>query len=155
MGRFYTVSIDAVAVSATQDLFGLLATSGMAFKVHSLYLGQKTLTTAEMKQITVRRNPATATVGSGGSAATPRPHVPGDAAATVTARINDTTPQTTNGTQAILYADVWHFLNGLIWMPAPEQRPIIKPSEGLAVNMATAPSGSMTVSGSLVIEELY
>ncbi len=155
MGRLYTVVINAVAVSATQDLFGLLATSGMAFKVRELYLGQKTLTTAEMRQVTVWRNPATATVGSGGSAATPRPNLAGDSAATVTARINDTSPQTTNGTQAILYSDVWYYSNqNLIWLPR-DQGPIIKPSEGLAVNMATAPSGSMTVSGSLVFEELY
>ncbi len=72
MSRLYAVTIDAVAVSAAQDLFGLLATAGMAFRVRELYLGQKTLTTAEMRQIACKRMPATATVGSGGSAATPR-----------------------------------------------------------------------------------
>lgn len=153
--RLYSVPIDAVAVSAAQDLFGLLATSGMAFKVHMIELGQKSITTWEAKEIKLVRNPATATVGSGGSAATPRPVNPGDAAATVTARINDTTPQTTGGTQAIFFSRTWEFLNGFFWMPAPEQRPVIKPSEGLALKLPTAPSASMTVSGYMLIEELF
>lgn len=153
--RLYTVAIDAVAVSATQDLFGLLATSGMAFKVHCIELGQKTLTAWEAKEVKLVRNPATATVGSGGSAATPRPLNPGDSAATVTARINDTTPQTTSGTQAILFSRDWELLNGFFWMPAPEQRPVIKPSEGCALKFTTAPSASMTVSGYMLIEELF
>lgn len=153
--RLYTVSIDAVAVSAAQDLIGLLATASMAFKIHVIELGQKTLTTWEAKEIKLVRNPATATVGSGGSAATPRPLNPGDAAATVTARINDTTPQTTGGTQAILMSRTWEFLNGFFWMPAPEDRPIIKPSEGAALKLPTGPSGSMTVSGYMTIEELF
>ncbi len=155
MGRFYTVTIDAVAVSAAQDLFGLLATASMAFKVHELFLGQKTLTTAEMRQITCKRMPATATVGSGGSAATPRKDLSGDAAATFTARINDTTPQTTGGTAEPVYADDWYYSNqNLIWIPR-EKGPVIKPSDGFVVNLPTAPSGSMTVSGSLKIEELF
>lgn len=154
-GRFYTISITDVAVSAAQDLFGVLATSGMAFEIWRLELGQKTLTTWEAKGIKVIRNPVTATVGSGGSAATPRPLNFGDPAATVTARINDTTPQSTNGTAAVLYARDWEFLNGLIWVPLPDERPVIAPSQGVNINLPTAPSGSMTVSGSLVIKELF
>lgn len=153
--RMYSVAIDAVAVSAAQDLFGLLATSGMAFKLHCIELGQKTLTSWEAKEIKLVRNPATATVGSGGSAATPRPLNNGDAAATFTARINDTTPQTTGGTQQILFSRNWEFLNGFFWMPAPEDRPIIAPSQGLALKLPTAPSASMTVSGYMLVEELY
>lgn len=155
-GRLYAVTIDAVAVSAAQDLFGLLATSGMAFKVHELYLGQKTLTTAEMRQVVCKRMPATATVGSGGSAATPRPVKSyTDVAATVTARINDTTPQTTSGTAQTVYSDDWYLSNqGLIWLPR-DNGPVIAPSQGFVVNMATAPSGSMTVNGTLIFEELF
>ncbi len=156
MGRFYAVTIDTVAVSAAQDLFGLLATANMAFKVHELYLGQKTLTTAEMRQVACRRMPATATVGSGGSAATPRKMGgSGDSAATFTARINDTTPQTTGGTAEVVYADDWYFTNqNMIWLPR-DRGPVIQPAQGFVVNMVTAPTGSMTVSGTLVVEELF
>ena len=154
-GRLYTVSIADVAVSASQDLINITSTSGMAFKLWRIELGQKTLTTWEAKGVTLKRFPATVTAGSGGSAATPRPVNAGDAAATVTARINDTTPMTTSGTAVTLLARDWEFLNGFIWVPMPDERPVFGPSTGCAINLPTAPSGSMTVSGFAVIEELY
>jgi hypothetical protein len=153
--RLYTVSFADVAITAAQDLFGILCTANMAIKIHCIELGQRTLATWEAKNVKLVRNPATATVGSGGAAATPRPFNPGDAAATATARVNDTTNQTTSGTQAILMAREWEFLNGFFWLPAPEQRPIIKPSEGVALRLDTAPSASMTASGYIMFEELF
>lgn len=153
-GRLYAVTVDAVAVSAAQDIINLTATSGMAFKVRSIFCGQKTLTTAEMKQVRCTRFPATVSAGSGGSAATPRPLRNGDPAATVTARINDTTGMTTSGTEIPVYADVWHFLNGFFWAPE-DNGPIVAPSQGFAFELPTAPSGSMTVSATIIFEELF
>jgi hypothetical protein len=152
--RLYSISFTDVAVVATQDLFGIL-TGVEAIKIHVIELGQRTLSSWEAKTVQLVRNPATATVGSGGSAVTPRPLNPGDAAATATARVNDTTNQTTSGTQAILFSRDWEFLNGFFWMPAPEQRPIIGPASGCALKLAVAPSASMTCSGYLEFEELF
>jgi hypothetical protein len=152
--RLYTASFSDVAITAAQDLFGLLATAGMAFKIHCIELGQRSLTTWEAKPLKLVRNPSTATVGSGGSAPVVRRLNPSDAAATVTARANDTTGQTTSGTQEIILARDWEFLNGFFWLPAPEQRPIIRPSEGCALQLAVAPSASMTASGYIEFEEL-
>jgi hypothetical protein len=154
-GRFYTVNITDVAVSAAQDLIGILATSGMAFKLWRVELGQRTLTSWEAKTIKIIRNPVTVTAGSAGTSATPQKMNSGDAAATVTARINDTTPQSTNGTASVLLQREWEFLNGFIWVPMPDERPVIAPSQGLAINLPTAPSASMTVSGFALIEELF
>lgn len=153
--RLYTVQFNNVAVAAAQDLFGLLATANMSFKVHWIELGQKSLTSWESKEVQLIRNPVTATVGSGGAAATPQKINSGDSAATVTARTNDTSGQTTSGTPSVLWSREWEFLNGFFWMPAPEQRPIIAPSQGLTLHLGTAPSGSMTASGSMMIEELF
>jgi hypothetical protein len=50
--------------------------------------------------------PATVTNGSGGGAGTVKPLVPGDAAASATSRINDTTQATTSGTAVDLWDDV-------------------------------------------------
>src|ERR1044071_994781 len=110
--RLYTVQFNNVSISAAQDLFGLLATANMAFKVHWIELGQKTLTSWEAKEVQLIRNPATVTVGSGGTAPTPQKVNNGDAAATVTARVNDTTSQTTSGTASTLWSREWEFLNG-------------------------------------------
>lgn len=154
-GRFYTISVADVAVTAAQDIINITATANMAFKLWRVELGQKTLTTWEAKGIIIKRFPATVTAGTGGSAATPRPMNNGDSAAVVTARINDTTPMTTNSTAVTLMARDWEFLNGFIWVPMPDERPVIAPSQGLNINLVTAPSASMTVSGFAVIEELF
>lgn len=154
MGRLYTVQFTNVAISATQDLFQISATANMAFAVHFIELGQKTLTTWEAKDVTIKRLPATVTV-TGGTAATPQKLNNGDSAATVTATTNNTTATTTSGTASTLFARDWEFLNGFFWMPNPEARPIIAPSQALVVNLGTAPSGSMTASGEIVIEELF
>lgn len=153
--RLYTVSFTDVAITAAQDLFGILCTANMAIKLHCIELGQRTLNTWEAKPIKLVRNQATATVGSGGSAVTPRAMNPGDAAATATARVNDTTGQTTSGTQEVLLSRDWEFLNGLFWLPAPEQRPIIKPGQGVALQLTVAPSASMTTSGYIQFEEMF
>jgi hypothetical protein len=154
-GRLYTISFADVAVSATQDLINITATANMAFKLWRIELGQKTLTTWEAKGILVKRFPASVTAGSGGSAGNVRKMNNGDAAATVTARINDTTAMTTSGTAETILARDWEFLNGFIWVPLPDERPVIAPSQGLNINLVTAPSTLMTASGFAVIEELY
>lgn len=154
-GRFYTVAIADVAVSAAQDLINITSTANMAWRLWRIELGQRTLTSWEAKPIKVIRFPATVTAGSGGTVATPRPMNAGDAAATVTSRINDTTGMTTNATAVTLLTREWEFLNGFIWVPMPDERPVFGPSTGCAINLPTAPSGSMNVSGFAMIEELF
>lgn len=155
MGRLYSVNITDVAVSAAQDLINITATANMSFKLWRVELGQRTLTSWEAKTLKIIRHPATVTAGTGGTAATPQKVNNGDAAATVTARINDTTAMTTSGTASVLLQREWEFLNGFIWVPLPDERPVIAPSQGLAINLPTAPSASMTVSGFAIIEELF
>ncbi len=155
MGRVYTVSFEDVAVAATQDLINLTATANMAFEVLRVEFGQRGLTAWEAKPIRFRRMPATVTAGSGGSAATPQPVNKNDAAATVTARVNDTTAMTTNATAVTLFTRMFEFLNGFIWVPLPDERIVIAPSQGLAINLPTGPSGSTNMSGSLTFRELF
>lgn len=153
--RLYTATFTDVAITAAQDLFGILTTANTAIKIHCIELGQRTLTSWEAKSVKLVRNPATATVGSGGTAVTPRLINPGDAAGTATVRANDTAGQTTSGTQETIFSRDWEFLNGFFWLPAPEQRPIFKPSSGLALQLVVAPSASMTASGYIEYEELF
>lgn len=153
--RLYSVNFSNVSVVAAQDLINLTATASMALKIHYVELGQKTIAAWEAKEVTFRRNSAVVTAGSGGAAFTPRPMNPSDVAATFTARINDTTAQTSPTLVEPLLARDWEFLNGFFWMPAPEQRPIIKPGQGFSINLGTAPSGAMISSGSVWVEELF
>ena len=154
--RLYTVNFNNVSISASQDLFGILTTANMAIKLHWLELGQKTLTSWEAKEVQIIRNTGTVSAGSGGNAFTPSKVNPGDAAATATARINDTTSQSqTGGASTVLFSREWELLNGFFWMPAPEQRPIFGPSSGLQIKLGTGPSAAMTASGTAMFEELY
>jgi hypothetical protein len=106
-GRMYSINFADISVSASQDLINITATANMAFKIHRIELGQRSLTAWESKPVKLIRLPATVTAGSGGSAVTPRPLNNGDSAATVTARANDTTPATTGGTATTLMARDW------------------------------------------------
>jgi len=153
-GRVYTVGINAVAVSAAQDLFTLLCGSSIPIEIHSVSLGQKTLTAWEAKELNFKRVPATVTV-TGGTSVTPRPIMQGDAASSVTATINNTTLATSSGTIVDLLNDAWAFLNGFYWSPAGvEDRWIIQPDQAFCVRLPTAPSESMTVSGTVTFAEL-
>lgn len=155
MARAYSVSIDQIAVSAAQDLFGLYAGANMAFRLLRIELGQRSLTSWEAKPIKLIRMPATVTTGSGGTTPTPQKFNNGDAAATVTAHINDTVAMTTSGSASILFARTWEFLNGFFWLPTPREEIVIAPSQALAVNLPVAPSASMTVSGTIEFEEVF
>ncbi|MGH6992434.1 MAG: hypothetical protein ACRED8_09440 [Caulobacteraceae bacterium] len=154
MARLYAVTFDRVSISAAQDLINITATASMACRVRRLELGQATTGTWASLPFRIVRNPATVTAGSGGSAATPAPLRDTDSAATFTARINDTTAQTTSGTAAILFARDWELLNGSVIVFTPVEEVVIKPSEGLAINSPTAPGSAITASGTLIVEEL-
>jgi hypothetical protein len=151
----FSAPINAVAVSAIQDLFSLKVGTTYPILIHEIRLGQKTLTATEGKEIEFHRLTATVTQGTGGTAPTPVLHSPGGAASTVTARINDVTTQcTSSGTDTKIQSDVWQFLNGYFYLPAPEDRLFFAPSTAFSLKLPTAPSASMTVSGVIVWEEL-
>lgn len=149
----FKVPMSAVAVSAAQDLWHLKAGSTYPLLIHEIVLSQKTLVAVEGKDIKLIRHTATVTQGSGGSTPTPQNINPGGASSAITAHMNDTT-QASAGTLTTLHSDVWQFLNGFFWMPAPEDRIFIAPATGFIVSLAVAPSASMTVSGTITYEEL-
>jgi hypothetical protein len=153
-GRVYTVGFAGVTVSAVQDLLGVYAGASMAVELHSFSLGQITQTTIGGVRLRLRRLAATVTQGVGGTAPTPALTMPGDAAATATARTNDTTQATTSGTASSI-PDVWNLLNGYLWLPPIDDRPIIKPSEAFIVSLDTAPASGLVCSGNLTFAELW
>ena len=75
--------------------------------------------------------------------------------ATVTARSNDTTAMTTNGSASVLFTEDFVFLNGFLVIFTPDERPVIAPSQGVALNLPVAPSGATSMSFTILIEELF
>ena len=156
MGRMYSVTFDGVAVSAAQDLFELTGAAGMAVILHEIRLAQSSDAgdaAAEMARIKLLRFTGAYTGGSGGSAATPQKFNPGDAAATAAAEVNNTT-QATGGTSVILLADAWNVQAGYQWLPTPECRPILAASSALVLSLVAAPADALTMSGTLIFEEI-
>lgn len=149
----FKVPMSAVSVSVAQDLWHIKAGATYGLLIHEVILSQKTLIAVEGKELKFIRHTVTVTQGSGGSTPTPANTMPGGSASGVTARMNDTTAASA-GTLTTVHADVWQFLNGFFWLPAPEDRIFIAPSTGFIVNLPTAPSAAMVVSGTITYEEL-
>lgn len=150
-GRTYTVRFAGVSVAAVQDLLSLLTGAAMALELHGFELGQITATTSQNLNISVNRF-TSPTVGSGGSAPTPIKALTGDAAATSTARANDTVVMT--GTKTVLHSDVFATLNGISWFWPPEDRPVIGLNQGVVLSLDTAPSTGLVMSGTLYFREI-
>lgn len=153
-GRTYTVGFNNISVSAAQDLFGVYAGSVKAFEIEFVKLGQVTQTVLGGLRLRLRYLPATVTSGSGGNAATPKPTNPNDTAATITARINDTTQATTSGT-AVDLPDAWDLPFGYLWMPPEGSRIIIPPSGAFIVSLDQAPGAAITANGHMAVRELF
>lgn len=153
--RVYSVKFSGVNVSAVQDLITVFAGASMAFEVHSIQLGQTTATAIGNLPISLILLPATVTAGSGGTAPTPQ-KVSGtnDAAATVTAHVNDTVRSTTSGTSSTLFADVYNVLNGYQWVFPEDDRPQCGLSQAIVLSLDGAPGSAQSSSGTLVIGEL-
>lgn len=160
LGRAYTVTFTAVAVTATQDLFYVKPAADKPCILEYCSISNVGGTAdagdaqEELLRVEVIRLPATVTVGSGGSAPTPRALAVNDSAAGFTARVNDTTVATTSGTAQTLIADGFNVRAGYIWLPAPEHRIVVANAEAVVVRLNLAPADSLTISGTLVVREL-
>lgn len=154
MGRVYEANFSNVSVSAVQDLFSIQSTSGMALKVLEIILGQVTMTTVENLRMTFKRFSGAYTIGSAGASATAQKHNFGDAAATATVRVNDTT-QTTGGTSATIRADVYNEVNGYQYLAIPDKEIILAPSQAFVLSLDSAPALARTMNGSILFEELF
>ena len=153
--RVYAVPFKNVSIAAAQDVIAIYAGSAKALEIHEIRLGQTTITTAAQLRLTLRRLPATVTVGSGGSTPTPTPQNKNDTAASFTAHANDTTVASTSGTAVDYTPDVWNLVNGYDMLYAPEDRPVINPNEAFIVSLDQTPSQSMNCSGVAIVAELF
>jgi hypothetical protein len=154
-GRTYNIIFRGVSITAAQDLCTALAGANMAIEIVSITLGQISLTTVESLPISIKRLTATVTNGSGGGSFTPSLDTDSDAAATFTARINDTTIATTSGSTAYVHVDVFNEVNGYQWIFPERARPSCKPTEALIFSLDGAPGAARTMSGSMKVRELF
>lgn len=156
MGRMYSVALQLTAYTAQIDLFDLAPADDKPIVLHSLHFGQSTeLGDAAEEQLGIQIIRGFATVGSGGSSATPTPLNPSDAAAGFTARTGDTTIAAVGGgTTTHVHADTWNLRGPYVYIPTPEMRPQCSQGQTrLVVRLTGAPADSTTIAATAVVEE--
>jgi hypothetical protein len=153
----FTAAFAAVAVTAAQDVFEIVAPANSRVAILGLFLGQYSDAgdaAAEILGLSVVRGYTTS--GSGGASVTPvnnHGHS-GALAATATVERNNTTVAQ-DGTAAVLLSTAWNVQlpfvreasNWLdeIWVLSPSQRLVVR---------ITAPADELTMNGTLVFEEM-
>ncbi len=148
-GRMYSVGFTDVAVTAIQDLFQIEAKT-IPVVLHSIVISQNSDvgdSAAENLTITIKR--VTDAVGNVTAEVKLDQR---DAAALANLNVNDTTPLTT-GVETV-HAECWNIAIPFIWMPPPELRIKISPDDAVTVNLPTAPTDSLTMSGVMYFEEI-
>lgn len=152
--REYTVVFSAVAVSVAQDLFELTPADDKPIEIYGICLGQTSdvgdAADENLAWSVIRGN---TTSGSGGTSPTPAPVSPGDAAASFTVEVNNTT-QASSGTPVTLHADVFNVRAGLpFWWPEGKGPKASQANTILRVAV-TAPADALTMYGTLYVREL-
>lgn len=158
MPRLYTVSFENVAVAASQDLFELTCADDKPIGIVGIIVdnvgGAADAGDAQeefLRCLVVRGN---ATSGSGGSAPTPIPANPSDAAASFTAEANNTTPAST-GTPLTLCPFNVGSRSGADFPLLPVDYALMTNQTAglLCVRLPTAPADSINLSGTLFVIE--
>lgn len=151
----FTATFSAVAVSAAQDVFEIVAPVGGRVAIREIRLGQYSdAGDAEAEMISVRLVRDYTVSGSGGTSVTPN-NISGHSgagAATATVEANNTTVANT-GTPLTLIADSYNVQAGWWYYPPEEEQIILDVSQRLVVRI-TAPNDALTMNGTLVFEEV-
>jgi hypothetical protein len=152
--RFYTVSFGGVAVTAQQDLFYVAPADDKPCEIVGFFLGQSTEVgdaAEEFLRYAIIRGHTT--VGSGGTAPTPRPVDRSGGAAGFTARVNDTTIAS-SGTGVTLHADTFNVRAGeKLWIPEGCWAEATQADGSIVVRLLSTPADSITFDGTLYVRE--
>lgn len=152
MGRFYYAPLDALSVAAVCELWAIKSASNMVTRIHEVSVTQDTSETSEQLPLMIFR---TATDQSAkGSACTPNPVNPGDAAYSGTVRTNILTAETFATESTPLWRDSENVLAGWHFLPKDQGIIEIKGGALAVVKLDAAPSSSIPISGYMLIEEI-
>lgn len=152
--RMYTVVFQAVAITASQDLFEITPADDKPVLIAGLFLGNSTDfgdAQDELLRYSIIRGFTTS--GSGGSAPTPTPLDRSGAAAGFTAEVNNTTLANT-GTSKTLHADSFNVRAGeKLWIPEGAMSECSQADTTIVVRLLSTPADSITFDGTLYVLE--
>lgn len=155
MGRRYWVDLPPAAMTVAGDLFELTPADDKPIRVLAINIHQTSdVGDAQEEIISLVWIRGHTTSGSGGSTPTPRPCNPSDAAAGFTVEAGNTTVASA-GTGVNLPRHGLNVRGGLERPYTPEEIPEASQANTLLVlRLAAAPTDSLTIGGSILVEEL-
>lgn len=155
MGMIYALSFSSVAVTAQQDFFEYTAPSDAIAIIHSVELTQSTDVgdAASEGLVILHKRGATSSGTAGTQATTPAPLEFGFAAAGGVCDLNNTA-KASGGTIVTLHSSNWIIQSPYLWLPTPEYRHVLSPSQRYTVELGTTPADSITMSGTMIFEEI-
>lgn len=151
----FALTFNAVAVTAQQDLFEITSPADAITMIHEIRLSQSTEVGDTMEEglsILFKRG-ATATGTGGSQAVVPTPMQINNTAYGGVCDTNNTA-KASGGTIVTLLAENWNIRMPYLYLPTPECRMIVAPSTRFTVELATTPADSITLSGTVMLEEI-
>jgi hypothetical protein len=154
MPRMYTVPFVKVEESEIVDWFEITPAANKMIEVVGLFIGQSSdFGDAQAEIIPFKISRGWTNSGSGGSAPTPTPVDPGDAAASFTAETMNTVVANT-GTEIICHSDTINVMPGeKLWLPDGCGAKCTSTQTRLTVRPTTKPTDPITLSGTLYVRE--
>lgn len=157
MSEFYSVNFSASAQTAAIDFFELSAASSKVCVLHEVRLGQTTDlgdAAEEVLMIKFVRGVGSVTSGNGSAATIVKLETGSSAASSTCETIATTQLAAGTGTLTTLKIIPWNIRSDFQYLPTPETRITLAPSEKLAIGLVAAPADSITYSGNLIFEEI-
>lgn len=146
----YSSVFSAVAVTAQQDFFTVVAPAAGSVIIHRVVLSQSTDVgdaAEEGLNIILKRGTGTVTAGTANTPVALESQGPAYGGTVTTA---NTTKLGSSPVSA--HVEVWNIRAAFDYLPTPETRLIVPPSAKFAVELATTPADSITVSGTCLFE---
>lgn len=160
MARMYTVPYAGTLTNAggNADLFELTPGDDKPIRLRGLVLAQTSEVAdaaEESLQISIIHLGATVT-SSNGTAVTPVPLDPTNAAAGFAAEANGATVATTNGTSTTVEESAWNIRMSPTerWWPDPDFAPQARQGAALVVRCASTPADDISIAITAYVEEL-
>ena len=157
----YSATFSAVAVSAAQDLFEIVAPSTARVLIREIVAAQYSdAGDSEDEMLSMLLIRGNTTSGTGGASVTPGQFDPYGRAAASTVERNNTTVASA-GSPVTLYADAFNVRAGFYWRAsnygqgqyASQFGILLQPSQRFVARI-TVPADALTMNGTLVFEEV-
>ncbi len=146
--RVYSVQLNGISVSVAKTLIRVSAPSTMTCVVLRAWVSQSESVASNQDRVILQR----ASTDGTGTAETPEKMEVGGPAATFTAVTNLTVEPTLMADPVI--DEGFNWLNGWLYVPAPEERIWLPPSGRLVLRLPETPAVALTMEAGMVIGEV-